>query len=182
MASDQEVSLGYHDTEDEDDEEDDQEEELERFEECKPAYTKHGRPHGWSLGRVFGPRAPWVQEWNRVFHLVCATSLFVDPLFFYTLSISDTCMCVFVDGWFAVTVTILRCMTDAFQVWNILLQLKMNNLTYAAVCDREPSTVQNMKSARTVALRHLKEKNGFFLDLFVILPLPQVRSFLVVEW
>ena len=180
MASDQEVSLGYHDTEDEDDEEDDQEEELEPFEECKPAYTKHGRPHGWSLGRVFGPRAPWVQEWNRVFHLVCATSLFVDPLFFYTLSISDTCMCVFVDGWFAVTVTILRCMTDALHVWNMWLQFKMNKLSYA-VGGNEPSAVHNNKSARTVALRYLKAKKGFFFDLFVILPLPQVRSIQVVD-
>ncbi|GFZ06615.1 cyclic nucleotide-gated cation channel 4 [Actinidia rufa] len=143
MASDQEVSLGYHDTEDEDEEEeeeeeeDDQEEELERSEECKSIYTKHGHPCGWSLGRVLDPQAPWIQEWNHVFHLMCATGLFVDPLFFYALSISDTCMCLFVDGWFAVTVTVLRCMTDAFQVWNILLQLKMNYLSYAAVGDRE---------------------------------------------
>ncbi|XP_057506322.1 cyclic nucleotide-gated ion channel 4-like isoform X2 [Actinidia eriantha] len=184
MPSDQEVSLGYHDTEDEEEEEeeeeDDQKEEFEHSEECKPIYTKHGHPCGWSLGRVLDPQAPWVQEWNCAFHLMCATSLFVDPLFFYALSISDTCMCLFVDGWFAVTVTVLRCMTDAFQVWNILLQLKMNHLSYAAVGDREPSMVQNMKSARTVALRHLKSKNGFFLDLFVILPLPQLVLWIAI--
>jgi len=34
-----------------------------------------------------------VQEWNQVFLLVCAAWLFVDPLFFYALSISgDSCM------------------------------------------------------------------------------------------
>ena len=178
MASEQEISLANRDSEDDDDVEDYEQEELESSEDCKTTYAKCG-PRGWPLGRVLDPRATWVQEWNRVFLLVCATGLFVDPLFFYALSISDTCMCLFVDGWFAVTVTVLRCMTDALHVWNMWLQFKMNKLSYA-VGGNEPSTVHNNKSARTVALRYLKAKKGFFFDLFVILPLPQVRSILLV--
>ncbi|KAK3199276.1 hypothetical protein Dsin_022691 [Dipteronia sinensis] len=79
----------------------------------------------WSFGRVLDPKAKWVQEWNRLFLLVCATGLFVDPLFFYVLSVSDNHMCLFVDGWFAITLTALRCMTDVLHVWNMWLQLKM---------------------------------------------------------
>ncbi|RRT52387.1 hypothetical protein BHM03_00048949 [Ensete ventricosum] len=71
----------------------------------------------------------WLHEWNRIFLLMCAAGLVVDPLFFYALSISSTCMCLFVDGWFAVTVTTLRCMTDAVHLLNMCLQLA---ITYDA--------------------------------------------------
>ncbi|KAF5478752.1 hypothetical protein F2P56_005286 [Juglans regia] len=130
------------------------------------------RPGGWSLGQVLDPRAKWVQEWNRVFLLVCATGLFVDPLFFYALSISDTCMCLFIDGWFAITVTVLRCMTDALHVWNMWLQLKMAERSFAA--GGMSGHLMPDTTARSVALRYLKAKKGFVFDLFVILPLPQV--------
>ena len=104
----------------------------------------------------------WLEEWNRVFLLVSAMGLFVDPLFFYALSISDTCMCLFVDGWFAITVTVLRCMTDTLHLGNMWLQLKMS---------KRSSSISN----NTTTLQYFKANRGFFFGLFVILPLPQVR-------
>ncbi|XP_061358805.1 cyclic nucleotide-gated ion channel 4-like [Gastrolobium bilobum] len=125
------------------------------------------RREGWSLGRVLlDPKAKWVQEWNRIFLLVCATGLFVDPLFFYTLSISDTCMCLFVDGWFVITVTVLRCMTDTLHLWNMWLQLQMAK---RSIRDTATTTTRG-----SFALHYLKAKKGFFFDLFLILPLPQI--------
>ncbi|KAG2682030.1 hypothetical protein I3760_11G171600 [Carya illinoinensis] len=132
------------------------------------------RQGGWSLGQVLDPRTKWVQEWNRVFLLVCATGLFVDPLFFYALSISDTCMCLFIDGWFAITVTVLRCMTDALHVWNMWLQLKMAERSFSA--GGMSGLLRPDTTPRSVALRYLKAKKGFFFDLFVILPLPQAAG------
>ncbi|KAL7186377.1 hypothetical protein ACSBR2_028175 [Camellia fascicularis] len=178
MATEQEISQAFHHSSDDDEEEDEvvEDGEEENSQECKTMYGTCGPRLGtrWSLGRVLDPRATWIREWNRVFLLVCATGLFVDPLFFYALSISDTCMCLFVDGWFAVTVTVLRCMTDALHVWNMWLQLKMTKRSYEAGSDGgEGSRVHN-GSARTVALRYLKAKKGFVFDLFVILPIPQV--------
>ncbi|GMN63122.1 hypothetical protein TIFTF001_032189, partial [Ficus carica] len=113
------------------------------------------RRNGWSLGDVLDPRAKWVQEWNRVFLLVCATGLFVDPLFFYALSISDTCTCLFVDGWFAVTVTVLRCMTDALHVWNMWLQLKMAKQSFTTVgaATAVDGSAAAWTTSRSVALR-----------------------------
>lgn len=179
MASEQEIlRANYHDSDDDDEEEEENEDEEEEEGEDNLEESKipgGGRTRGWSLGRVLDPRTTWVQEWNRVFLLVCATGLFVDPLFFYALSVSDTCMCLFVDGWFAVTVTVLRCMTDALHVWNMWLQLKMNKLSYAPVGGTSQTSRLHKKSARSVALGYLKAKKGFFFDLFVILPLPQVR-------
>ncbi|KAL1537772.1 Cyclic nucleotide-gated ion channel 4 [Salvia divinorum] len=132
------------------------------------------RRREWRLwGRVLDPRAAWVQEWNRMFLLVCAVGLFVDPLFFYTLSISESCMCLFVDGWFAVTVTVLRCMIDALHLWNVWLQFKMN---------RSPDNrrVHDGATARSVALKYFKSRRGFSFDLFVIVPLPQLVIWVII--
>ncbi|KAJ7948580.1 putative Cyclic nucleotide-gated ion channel [Quillaja saponaria] len=172
MATDQETSRMHYLTDDdynEDDDEDNFKEEIEDEETKNKSFfmcagsSRSREKDCWSLGqKVLDPSAKWVQEWNRVFLLVCATGLFVDPLFFYTISISDTCMCLFVDGWFAITVTVLRCMTDALHLWNMWLQLKM------------VKSGLRVTTPRSVALRYLKDKKGFVFYLFVILPLPQI--------
>ncbi|KAK9689015.1 hypothetical protein RND81_09G028400 [Saponaria officinalis] len=136
-----------------------------------------------ALGGVLDPRAAWVQEWNRIFLLVCVTGLFVDPLFFYALSISEAYLCLFIDGWFAITVSALRCMTDVLHVWNMWLQLKMAKHSYMAARERNNNSDSiGSKSARLIALRYLKAKKGFFFDLFVILPLPQIVLWAVIPY
>ncbi|CAL9130186.1 unnamed protein product [Musa textilis] len=122
-------------------------------------------------------QAKWLHEWDRVFLLMCAAGLVVDPLFFYALSISSTCMCLFVDGWFAVTVTALRCMTDAVHLLNMCLQLAM-------AYDATPrSSVEEKDASAGRAMAHgqsyLRAKTGFLLDLFIILPVPQVVLWVV---
>ncbi|KAF3453593.1 hypothetical protein FNV43_RR04033 [Rhamnella rubrinervis] len=82
-------------------------------------------------------------------------------------------MCLFVDGWFAITVTVLRCMTDALHVWNMWLQLKMAKRSFALVGVEGRNGLTDT-TARSVALRYLKAKKGFLFDLLVILPLPQI--------
>ncbi|KAJ9153642.1 hypothetical protein P3X46_027062 [Hevea brasiliensis] len=170
--------------EEEEDDDDDEEEEEESTRDCRSTLFMCGgsRRRGWSLGQMLDPRARWVQEWNRVFLLVCATGLFVDPLFFYALSVSDTCMCLFIDGWFAITVTALRCMTDALHVWNMWLQLKMAKKPSSGGggSDGTRGGPRLMTSPSSVALKYLKEKRGFFFDLFVILPLPQIVLWIAI--
>ncbi|XP_006362932.1 cyclic nucleotide-gated ion channel 4-like isoform X1 [Solanum tuberosum] len=157
------------DDEDEDDEEEEEEDENEySHNECNKIhepYNGGGRDNRnnkvglnmiFSRSKLIDPKAQWVKEWNRVFLLVCAIGLFVDPLFFYTISISENCMCLFVDGWFSVTVTVLRCINDGLHVCNMWLQFKM-------VINR-----------RTNNIPYLKANKGFLFDLFVILPLPQL--------
>ncbi|XP_042028566.1 cyclic nucleotide-gated ion channel 4-like [Salvia splendens] len=146
---------------DEDELEEEEEEEAINSEIC-------GGDCGGRQWRLWG--AAWVQEWNRLFLLVCAVGLFVDPLFFYTLSISESCMCLFVDGWFAVTVTVLRCMIDALHLWNVWLQFNMN---------RSPDD-RRVHDRATVALKYLKSRKGFSFDLFVILPLPQIVIWVII--
>lgn len=180
----QEISHLYGDTTivDEGDDEEDNNNEEEEESSKRASITKRlkcsTRGKILFLGKVLDPRASWIQEWNQVFLLVCATGLFLDPLFFYALSISEACMCLFVDGYFAITITVLRCMTDSLHLWNMWLQLKINKRPQAVNADERSRPHDT--SSRTVAMRYLKAKKGFFFDLFVILPIPQVNSILFV--
>ncbi|XP_073028658.1 cyclic nucleotide-gated ion channel 4-like [Primulina eburnea] len=151
---------------------------------CKSFIGCNGRRRheGWFWGNVLDPRARWVQEWNRIFLLVSAAGLFVDPLFFYALSVSENCMCLFVDGWFAVTVTVLRTTTDALHLWNMWLQLKMNLRSTGVPPRRSDSQLHDVNSTttRSIASKYLKGKKGFLLDLFIILPLPQMVMWVAI--
>ncbi|KAD4178939.1 hypothetical protein E3N88_27530 [Mikania micrantha] len=171
MDGSHDIADAYTDTSAEEDQEE-EEEVIHASKECEDFLFTTCPPRG----RTFlDPRSEWVQEWNRVFLLVCATGLFIDPLFFYTLSVSDSCMCVFVDGWFSVTITVLRCFTDALHVWNMWLQLKMSWWYHRELNHRDGGT------RRSVAARILtKAKKSFFLDLFVILPIPQIVLWVII--
>nr|GEX87399.1 hypothetical protein [Tanacetum cinerariifolium] len=123
------------------------------------------------------PRCSWVQEWNRGFLLICAMGLFVDPLFFYTLSISEACMCVFIDGWLSVMVTVLRCIMDMLHVWNMWLQFKMSRWKSSLPRKQHRArSTREMRGQNVVSLLVRVVKNRFSFDLFVILPIPQVVS------
>ncbi|KAL3508610.1 hypothetical protein ACH5RR_028011 [Cinchona calisaya] len=182
MAGNEQEFPHNYDGMDDDEEDDDEEEEGTTYDDhdCTGLYgnsricgpRRRRRSTRWCKKWLLDPRraATWIQEWNRVFLLVSAAGLFVDPLFFYTLSIRYNCMCLFVDGWFAVTVTVLRCMADALHVWNMWLQFKINGPRPPnSSCDDDRSG-----NIKTAALRYLKSNKAFFFDLFVILPLPQI--------
>lgn len=186
-------SVGYYSDEDNYTEEEEDEEEMEEIkedeeeeeEDTRVGFTCGGRRNGsgnnnkWMmLGRILDPRSKWVQEWNRVFLLVCATGLFVDPLFLYTLSVNDTCMCLLVDGWLALTVTALRSMTDLLHLWNIWVQFQIARRWPYPSGDNDGGDINKgngTRGATRVAPPYVK-KQGFFFDLFVILPLPQVSK------
>nr|BAJ33894.1 unnamed protein product [Eutrema halophilum] len=188
-------SVGYYSDEDYTEEEDEEEEEMEEIEEDEKeeeeeeeeprvGVTCKGRRNGSSgynkwmmLGRILDPRSKLVQEWNRVFLLVCATGLFVDPLFLYVLSVNAACMCLLVDGWLALTVTALRSMTDLLHLWNIWLQFKIaRRWPYPGRdSDGDINEGDGTRVRTRVAPPYVKKK-GFFFDLFVILPLPQAAG------
>ncbi|RYQ96916.1 hypothetical protein Ahy_B08g092847 [Arachis hypogaea] len=146
---------GVNTSDDSDDDNDNEESQLDE----KVGVTGDERRRGWLLRR-----GKWAEEWNRVLVLVSAMGLFVDPLVLYAVSISETCMCVFVDGWLAITVTVLRCMTDTLHIWNMWLQLKM----------AKASLLGTTSSSSLNSLRFRKAKWALFFNLFLILPLPQM--------
>ncbi|XP_024966244.1 cyclic nucleotide-gated ion channel 4-like [Cynara cardunculus var. scolymus] len=175
MASRHEISDAYTETTDKKNK--DYELGNKEEEEVQDTCSPRGR-----VGRLNPRFHPWLQEWNQVLLLVCAMGLFLDPFFFYTLSISESCMCVFVDGWFAITVTVLRCMTDAT---HMLLQFKMRRWWWSRRSTPPPNHHQlshyygTSVQRRVVAWLMTVAKNRFLFDLFVVLPIPQVALWIV---
>ncbi|KAI0527491.1 hypothetical protein KFK09_003092 [Dendrobium nobile] len=130
---------------------------------------------------VLDPRSPRVQRWNRALLLARAVALALDPLFFYSLSVGGggggAPPCLFMDGGLVVAVTVLRTAADAAHLAHIWLQMRM------AYVSRESLVVGCGKlvwDARMVAEHYLRSVKGFWFDLFVILPVPQVVFWMVV--
>lgn len=75
----------------------------------------------------------------------------------------------------ALVVTVVRTCLDALHVAHILLQFK---LAYAS---RESMVIGCGKlvwDSRDISLHYMRSLRGFWLDAFVILPIPQVPPFI----
>lgn len=128
---------------------------------------------------VLDPRSPRVQRWNRGLLLSRAVALALDPLFFYSISVGGAGAppCLYMDGGLVVAVTVLRTAADVAHLAHMWLQMKM------AYVSRESLVVGCGKlvwDARMVAAHYLRSVKGFWFDLFVILPIPQVAFWMVV--
>ncbi|CAI9294284.1 unnamed protein product [Lactuca saligna] len=133
---------------------------------------------GFLFRRVYDPRSKSVQRWNRFVLLARAMSLAVDPLFFYSLSIGrGGTPCLYMDGGLAAVVALLRTLIDCFHVVHIWLQFRV------AYVSRESLVVGCGKlvwDPKSIALHYVRSLKGFWYDMFVILPVPQVVFLLVL--
>ncbi|CAL4944494.1 unnamed protein product [Urochloa decumbens] len=144
-----------------------------------PTAARHaGAAARWLFGPVLDPRSKRVQRWNRWILLGRAAALAVDPLFFYALSIGRAGQpCLYVDAGLAAAVTALRTCADVAHLGHVLLQFRL------AYVSRESLVVGCGKlvwDARAIAAHYARSLKGLWLDLFVILPIPQVIFWLVI--
>ncbi|KAJ9551397.1 hypothetical protein OSB04_015442 [Centaurea solstitialis] len=122
-----------------------------------------------------------LQAWDQLYIVVCTVGLFIDPVFFYALSVSEPWMCVFLDGWLAVAVTVVRCMTDVLHVANVWLQFRWNRWYRYDI-----GLLRWRRYARGAAGHVAKRQGlaragrGLVFDIFVILPIPQVVLWIVI--
>jgi cyclic nucleotide gated channel, plant len=106
----------------------------------------------------------------------------VDPLFLYAASINSPLMCVFLDTWFAAAVTALRCAVDVAHAWNLVLRVR--DAFHAPAPRREEPAGDEEAAASAArptdrssgAARERASKKALLLDVFVILPVMQVRG------
>lgn len=123
---------------------------------------------------MLDPRIKRVQQWNRGFLLARGMALAIDPLFFYALSIGrGGSPCLYMDGGLAAVVTVLRTGVDAIHLFHIWLQFRL------AYVSRESLVVGCGKlvwDPLAIALHYVRSLKGFWFDIFVILPVPQVRT------
>lgn len=131
----------------------------------------------WIFGKVLDPRSKGIKRWNRVFVLSSAWSTAVDPLFLYLLGINKDLSCLFVEQDLAIVVTLLRTSFDFLKMVHMYLQLRLAYLSQESLTLGRGDLIWD---ARKVVYNYLHYKGGFLLDLYVVLPLPQVYITIVV--
>ncbi|VVA99348.1 unnamed protein product [Arabis nemorensis] len=123
------------------------------------------------LPRIMNPHSKAVQWWAKFFALSSLVAIFIDPLFFFLMYVQQNDKCIIFDWPNIMGFVTVRTLVDVIFLANILLQFR---LAYVA---RESG--QLVDSPKKIALHYLLRY--FFLDLFIVLPLPQILIFLVIE-
>ncbi|XP_021292078.1 probable cyclic nucleotide-gated ion channel 20, chloroplastic isoform X4 [Herrania umbratica] len=117
---------------------------------------------------VMNPHAKVVQQWNQFFVISCLMAVFIDPLFFFLLSVQKDNKCIVINRPATKAFVVLRSMTDFIYLLNMLLQFR---LAYIAPESRVVGAGELVDHPKKIAVNYLSRY--FFLDLFVVLPLPQ---------
>ncbi|XP_013619950.1 PREDICTED: putative cyclic nucleotide-gated ion channel 19 [Brassica oleracea var. oleracea] len=120
---------------------------------------------------IMNPHSKFVQVWTRFLAFSCLMAIFIDPTFVFLLLIRHDNKCIEID-WTKTTVLVsLRSMFDLIFFINILLQFRM---AYVAPESRIVGAGQLVDHPRKIARNYLRGK--FFLDLFIVLPIPQIMT------
>ncbi|KAL8247089.1 hypothetical protein R6Q59_008304 [Mikania micrantha] len=126
-----------------------------------------------NIGRALDPRSDRVLWWNRVLLLARFAALWVDPFFFFGLAVNEDggAVCVYINQRVVRAASVARTCVDGMHLCHVWLQFRL------AYVSRESLVVGCGKlvwDARDIALHYLGSLRGFWLDAFVILPVPQV--------
>ncbi|CAN6245922.1 unnamed protein product [Urochloa humidicola] len=124
---------------------------------------------------IMNPHAKAVQQWNQFFVISCLIAIFIDPLFFFLLSVEQDNKCIVLNWNFATALAVVRSVTDAIYFLHMLLQFR---LAYVAPESRVVGAGDLVDEPKKVAVHYLR--GYFLLDFFVVLPLPQVMILLVI--
>ncbi|KAK4488984.1 hypothetical protein RD792_004775 [Penstemon davidsonii] len=117
---------------------------------------------------VMNPHAKIVQQWNKFFVICCLFAVFLDPFFFFLLSVLQDNKCIVLNWPMTTTIVVLRSMTDFIYFLHILLQFR---LAYVAPESRVMGAGDLVDDLKMIAKNYL---SGYFIiDFFVVLPLPQ---------
>ncbi|CAH1419616.1 unnamed protein product [Lactuca virosa] len=136
---------------------------LNRWTHQKLSFLKH-----FTFG-VMKPDEKLVQLLNQFVLVSCILAIFIDPLFFYLLSMKKDFKCVVIDWTMAITLVVSRSITDLIYFLRMLVEFRLAYISPDSVVVGAEDLV---KSPRKIRSRYL---SGFFLlDLFIVLPVPQI--------
>lgn len=124
---------------------------------------------------IMNPHTKVVQQWNKFFVISCLVAIFVDPLFFFVLAAQEEHKCLVFDWSLATAITVVRSATDFIYLLHMLLQFR---LAYVAPESRVVGAGDLVDQPKKIAMHYLR--GYFLLDLFVVLPLPQVMILVVI--
>ncbi|KAL0461593.1 UNVERIFIED_CONTAM: Cyclic nucleotide-gated ion channel 2 [Sesamum latifolium] len=130
---------------------------------------------------IVDPRSANVQRWNRLIVLARGAALATDPLYFFSISVSGGGgaggPCIYMDGGVATLATVVRTCVDLAHMCHLLVRFRL------AYVSRESLVVgcgKLVRDPRAIASHYLLSANGFWFDVFVVLPIPQATYWLVV--
>ncbi|KAF2614903.1 hypothetical protein F2Q70_00010101 [Brassica cretica] len=121
------------------------------------------------LPRIRNPHSKHAQIWTKFFVLSCLLSIFADPLFFFPIEVYKKYMCMRIDWRTTFALLAVRSVTDVLFVVNILFQFRW---AYVAPESTIVGAGQLVDDPIKIASRYYR--GNFFLDLFIVLPLPQI--------
>ncbi|XP_075482396.1 LOW QUALITY PROTEIN: putative cyclic nucleotide-gated ion channel 20, chloroplastic [Primulina tabacum] len=124
---------------------------------------------------IMNPHSKFVQRWNKFFVISCLFAVFVDPLFFFLLSVLQGNKCIVLNWPMTTTVVVLRSLTDFIYLIHIFIQFR---LAYVAPESRVMGAGELVDDPKKIAQNYLF---GYFtIDFFVVLPLPQIIILLIL--
>lgn len=124
---------------------------------------------------VMNPHAKVVQQWNKFFVISCLFAVFLDPMFFFLLSVQQGNKCIVLNRPMTTTIVIFRSLTDFVYFLHIFLQFR---LAFISPESRVVGAGDLVDHPKKIAVHYLS--SYFFLDLFVVLPLPQIIILLIL--
>jgi cyclic nucleotide gated channel len=123
--------------------------------------------------RVLDPRSRHVKRWNRAVLLARGMALAVDPLFYNVISLCGSgAPCFYVNVALATILTVVRTCVDLVHLCHLLLRFR---LAYVSSESLVVGCGKLVWDARAIASHNLQSLKAFWLDAFVIIPVPQVR-------
>uniref|UniRef100_A0A0E0PYM7 Cyclic nucleotide-binding domain-containing protein n=1 Tax=Oryza rufipogon TaxID=4529 RepID=A0A0E0PYM7_ORYRU len=125
--------------------------------------------------RTLHPQGPFLQSWNKIFVLSCIFAVSVDPLFFYIPVINDNNTCWYLDKKLEITASVLRFFTDIFYILHIIFQFRTGYIASSLTTFGRGVLVEDRYA---IAKRYLS--TYFLIDVFAVLPLPQVVILVVL--
>ncbi|BFG26279.1 hypothetical protein CerSpe_125530 [Prunus speciosa] len=124
---------------------------------------------------VMNPHTKAVRQWNKFFVIACLVAIFLDPLFFFLLYAEQDNKCLRIKWYLTFIMVFFRTITDFIHFLNMLLQFR---LAYVAPESRVVGAGEIVDQPKRIALNYLHGK--FLVDLFIVLPLPQIIIFVVL--
>ncbi|XP_039845163.1 cyclic nucleotide-gated ion channel 1-like isoform X3 [Panicum virgatum] len=122
-----------------------------------------------SAAGTLHPQGPFLQKWNRIFVISCIFAVSVDPLFLYIPVISDEKPCWYLDRKLEKAASVLRFFTDIFYILHIIFQFRTGFLASSPTTFGRGVLIEDRYA---ITKRYLS--TYFFIDVFAILPIPQV--------
>ncbi|KAI3796845.1 hypothetical protein L1987_39531 [Smallanthus sonchifolius] len=124
---------------------------------------------------VKNPHAKGVQQWNQFVVISCLFAIFLDPIFFYVLSVDKDHKCIVFNWRMTKNLVIFRSITDFIYLMHMIVQFR---LAFISPESRVVGAGDFVDDPREIAWNYIS--GFFFLDLFIVLPLPQIIVLLIL--